>query len=66
MTDDRVSRRAAELTDEERRAGTDDAEAQAEQILRESDERSEDRNAAPTSFVEHRTSDEATAPPDTD
>ena len=65
MTDDRVSRRAAELTDDERRAGTDDAEAQAEQILAESDQRQNDRNAAPTSFVEHRTSDEATAPPDT-
>lgn len=61
MTDDRVSRRATELTDDERRAGTDDAEAQAAEILRESDERSED-----STKVEHRTSDEATAPPDVD
>ena len=65
-SDDRVSRRAAELTDEERRNGTDDPEAQAAQILRESDQRQADRNAAPASFVEHRTSDEATPPPDTE
>lgn len=64
--DNRVSRRAAELTDDERRAGTDDSEAQAQQILAESDRRQEDRDAAPTSYVEHRTSDEATAPPDAD
>lgn len=62
MTDDRVMRRALELTDEERRAGTEDPEGQAEQILAESDERQEDRNSAPTSYVEHRTSDEATPP----
>jgi hypothetical protein len=66
MTDDRIIRRAAELTDEERRHGSDDPEAQAEQILAESDERQADRDAAPTSFVEHRTSDEATAPPEAD
>jgi len=66
MTDDRVARRAGELTDSERRAGSDDPEAQAEQILAESDQRQQDRNAAPTSYVEHRTSDEATAPPDTE
>jgi hypothetical protein len=35
---------------------------QKEQILRESDERQEDRDAAPSSFVEHRTSDESTEP----
>jgi SAM-dependent methyltransferase len=36
-----------------------------EVILEESDERQEDRDAAPDSFVEHRTSDEATPPPGT-
>lgn len=60
MADDRVARRAAELHPEERT--TQDPEAQAEQILAESDERQEDRNAAPTSYVEHRTSDETTPP----
>ncbi|MDQ1439079.1 MAG: hypothetical protein QOK43_2708 [Acidimicrobiaceae bacterium] len=65
MADDRVARRAQELTDPERLAGTDDAEAQAEAILAESDERQADRDAAPTTYVEHRTSDEATAPAET-
>ena len=60
MADDRVARRAAELHPEER--DSEDAEGQAEQILAESDERQEDRNAAPTSYVEHRTSDETTPP----
>ena len=64
MTDDRVSRRASELTDDERRAGTDDPEAQAAEILAESDRRQEDREAAPTSYVEQRTSDQATPPPE--
>jgi hypothetical protein len=39
-----------------------DPDAQKEQILRESDERQADREAAPSSFVEHRTSDESTEP----
>ena len=33
-------------------------------ILEESEQRLRDRNAAPDSFVEHRTSDEATEPAD--
>ena len=37
---------------------------QQEVILEESEEREADRDAAPDSFVEHRTSDEATPPPD--
>ena len=41
-----------------------DPEAQAEAILAESDEREADRSAAPSSSVEHRTSDEATEPVD--
>jgi hypothetical protein len=66
MADDRVARRAAGLTDPEQDAGSDDPEAQAEAILAESDERSRDRNAAPSTHLEKRTSDEATPPPDTD
>lgn len=60
--DDRVERRAAELLPEEKGPGSDDPRAQAEAILEESDERQLDRDAAPDSFVEHRTSDEATPP----
>lgn len=37
---------------------------QQDLILEESDERAEDQGAAPDSFVEHRTSDEATPPVD--
>jgi hypothetical protein len=37
---------------------------QQEVILEESEEREADRDAAPDSFVEHRTSDEATPPVD--
>ena len=65
MPDDpRVDRRAAQLLPEEDVAGSDDPHRQAEAILEESDARSEDRDAAPDSFVEHRTSDEATPPTD--
>lgn len=60
--DDRVERRAAHLLPEEQRPGSDDAQAQAEIILEESDERQASREAAPDSVVEHRTSDEATPP----
>lgn len=60
--DRRVARRAAELLPEEHVAGSADPLQQAEVILEESDARSEDRDAAPDSFVEHRTSDEATPP----
>lgn len=62
MSDDRIDRRAAHLLPEEDEAGSDAPRAQAEAILRESDERSADREAAPGSVVEHRTSDEATPP----
>ena len=37
---------------------------QQDLILEESEDRAEDRDAAPDSFVEHRTSDEATPPVD--
>jgi hypothetical protein len=62
MTADRTDRRADHLRVEEGRAGSDAPHAQAEAILEDSDERAEDRDAAPDSFVEHRTSDEATPP----
>ncbi|MCU1373429.1 MAG: hypothetical protein JWO68_715 [Actinomycetia bacterium] len=42
-------------------ADVDPAE-QHELILEDSEERAADREAAPDSFVEHRTSDEATPP----
>jgi hypothetical protein len=54
---DRVSQRAADLTAEERVAGTDDPEAQAEAILAASDE----RQADPTP-EEERTSEETVEP----
>jgi hypothetical protein len=60
--DDRVAGRAS-LLPEEKAAGSADPKAQAEAILADSDERASDREAAPDSLVEHRTSDEATEPP---
>lgn len=62
MSDDRIDRRAAHLLPEEDEVGSDAPRAQAQAILEESDERSADREAAPGSVVEHRTSDEATPP----
>jgi hypothetical protein len=59
--DPRVASRA-DLLPEEEAAGSDDAQAQARQILEESDERTLDRDAAPGSRVEHRTSDETVDP----
>ena len=64
MTDDeRVSRRA-ELLAEEKAAGSDDPQAQAESILADSDERIASRDAAPDTHLERRTSNEATPPAD--
>lgn len=57
-----MARRAAELLPEEVAGGSDDPSQQARAILEDSDARAEDRDAAPDSFVEHRTSDEATPP----
>jgi hypothetical protein len=59
--DERVLERA-ELSDAERRAGSDDPVAQAQEILAESDERTADRDAAPTSIVEHRRSEDTVDP----
>ena len=59
MTDDRTDQRAADLLPEERSAGgSGDPRAQAAAILAESDEREDDPAAAPSSFLEHRTSEQ--------
>jgi hypothetical protein len=59
MSDDRTDQRAADLLPEERSAGgSSDPRAQAEAILAESDEREADLEAAPSSFLEHRTSEQ--------
>lgn len=66
-TPDPGDRRVAERSDllpEEEAAGSDDPENQARVILEESDQRSLDRDAAPDSYVPHRTSEEATPPAD--
>ncbi|MET0729376.1 MAG: hypothetical protein ABWZ76_13865 [Acidimicrobiales bacterium] len=54
----------AELLPEEKVVGSEDPDAQAEAILAESDERTESRTAAPSTHLEHRTSEDATPPPD--
>src|SRR4051812_43782572 len=61
--DNRVQSRAEEAPPEESGAGTDDATAQAATILQDSDERQNDRNAAPSTVLEHRTSEDVTPPP---
>ena len=50
------------LTAEEKQAGSDDPAEQSAAILEESADRTADRNEAPDSYVEHRSSDEATPP----
>ena len=57
--DPRVERRADELLPEEQEAGSDDPEAQAAQILAESDERANHPRA-----VERRTSEDTVEPPE--
>lgn len=59
---ERVHRRASELLPEERAAGSDDPEAQAAAVLADSDEREYDREAAPDTVLEQRTSAEGTDP----
>jgi hypothetical protein len=56
--DPRVERRAGELTPEEQAAGSEDPHAQAEEILAESDARTNDPRP-----VERRTSEETVEPP---
>lgn len=64
MSDDRIDQRAAELLPEERATGSADPHAQAEAILADSDAREADLEAAPDSFLEHRTSAQTTIPGD--
>jgi hypothetical protein len=64
-SDDRVEQRAADLLPEERSAGSADPQAQAAAVLAESDEREADVDAAPDSFLEHRTAEQAAPPPGT-
>ena len=61
--DERVATRS-ELLPEEKKAGSDDPEAQAEAILEESEERTFDREAAPGTHLEHRRSEDTTEPVD--
>ncbi len=65
MNDDRIGQRAAELLPEERATGSADPRAQAAAILEESDEREDDPEAAPDSFLEHRRSDQTVGPAET-
>jgi hypothetical protein len=60
--DEDLVQRRAELNAEEREAGSDDPVAQARTILEDSEARVEDRDAAPGTFVERRTSDETVEP----
>jgi hypothetical protein len=62
--DERAQSRADNPLPEEESVGIANAEAQAEAILTESDRRQDDRNAAPDTTLEHRTSEESTPPPD--
>ncbi len=63
---DRVHERAAQLTADELEAGSDDPEAQAYEILAESDERTDDRveelEDPDNPDVEHRTSADTVLP----
>ncbi|MDP9417604.1 MAG: hypothetical protein M3P48_07200 [Actinomycetota bacterium] len=56
--DEELVERRAQLLPEEATVGSDDPEAQAEAILGDSEVRTEVPDAAPTSFVEHRTSEQ--------
>jgi hypothetical protein len=59
---ERVESRAGHLLPEERATGSDDPQAQADAILAESDEREDDQQAAPDTFLERRTSDQTVTP----
>jgi hypothetical protein len=48
---------------EEKTAGTDDPDRQAEAILEESEERLADRDASPGTHLEHRRSEDVVEPP---
>ncbi len=55
---DELVERRAQLLPEETTVGSDDPEAQAEAILTDSEIRTEVPEGAPTTFVEHRRSDQ--------
>jgi hypothetical protein len=57
---ERYESRANHLLPEEEAVGSDDPQAQAAAILHESDVREDDPHAAPDSFLERRTSQQAT------
>ncbi|GGM82202.1 hypothetical protein ACFFX1_41160 [Dactylosporangium sucinum] len=59
IDEERVEDRAALLLPEELAAGSDDPKAQAEALLRDSDDREHYRETAPDLRIERRTSDEA-------
>ncbi|HEX2774080.1 MAG TPA: hypothetical protein VHN18_16850 [Micromonosporaceae bacterium] len=59
---ERSESRASHLLPEEESVGSEDPQAQAAAILHESDVREDDPQAAPDSFLERRTSEQATAP----
>ena len=61
--DERVATRS-DLLPEEEQVGSDDPEAQAAAILEQSDARTFDREAAPDTHLEHRTSEDVTPPVD--
>ncbi len=56
--DEELIERRAQLLPEEATVGSDDPEGQAEAILGDSEVRTEVPEGAPTTFVEHRTSDQ--------
>ena len=56
--DDQRADRRSELLPEEEAVGSEVPHDQARAILEESDERTADRDAAPDTHLEHRTSDE--------
>ncbi len=62
MPDDEQVSKRAELLPEEKKAGSDDPEAQAEAILEDSEERTVSRDASPGTHLEHRRSEDTTPP----
>lgn len=61
---DRATSRADKQLPEEKAAGGDNPLRQAEVILDESDQRQEDRNASPSTHLEHRHSEDTVPPTD--
>ncbi len=63
VQDRRSQQRASAPLPEEAVGDADVKTAMAEALLDESDRRQQDRDAAPGTVVEHRTSEDATPPP---